>query len=151
DESDASIRAEAKLGPMPHPPLRGYYEGVYEDSVLPVIDAGLAKEIVVDGTEVVEGLSFLPSPGHSIDHACIRLSSRGEHAVLGRRDAPSAAIREARLELGILRVPRGRPKIAPMDGEPRSRNQRAGLHHPFRRVLRRSCLPRRRPAYLAFR
>jgi glyoxylase-like metal-dependent hydrolase (beta-lactamase superfamily II) len=35
----------------------------------------------VDGTEVVEGFSFLPSPGHSIDHACIRFSSRGEHAL----------------------------------------------------------------------
>ena len=81
DGSDAAIRAEVKLGPMPHPPLPGIYEGVYEDSVLPVIDAGLAKEIVVDGTEVVEGLSFLPSPGHSIDHACIRFSSRGEQAL----------------------------------------------------------------------
>jgi glyoxylase-like metal-dependent hydrolase (beta-lactamase superfamily II) len=81
DGSDAAIRAEAKLGPMPHPPLRGVYEGVYEDSVLPVIDAGLAQEIVVDGTEVAEGISFLPMPGHSIDHACIRFSSRGEEAL----------------------------------------------------------------------
>jgi glyoxylase-like metal-dependent hydrolase (beta-lactamase superfamily II) len=30
---------------------------------------------------VVAGVSFLPSPGHSIDHACIRFSSRGEHAL----------------------------------------------------------------------
>jgi glyoxylase-like metal-dependent hydrolase (beta-lactamase superfamily II) len=81
DGSDASIRAEPKLGPMLPPRLPWIYEGVYEDSVLPVIDAGLAKEIVVDGTEVVEGISFLPSPGHSIDHACIRLSSRGEQAL----------------------------------------------------------------------
>ena len=77
DGSDAAIRAEVKLGRMTHPPL----PGVYEDSVLPVIDAGLAREIVVDGTEVVEGFSFLPSPGHSIDHACLRFSSRGEHAL----------------------------------------------------------------------
>jgi glyoxylase-like metal-dependent hydrolase (beta-lactamase superfamily II) len=81
DGSDAAIRAEAKLGPRPHPPLRGIYEGVYEDSVLPVIDAGLAREIVVDGTEVAEDISFLPIPGHSIDHACIRFSSRGEQAL----------------------------------------------------------------------
>jgi glyoxylase-like metal-dependent hydrolase (beta-lactamase superfamily II) len=46
-----------------------------------VIDAGLAQEIVVDGTEVAEGISFLPIPGHSIDHACIRFSSRGEQAL----------------------------------------------------------------------
>ena len=81
DGSDAAIRAEAKLGPMPHPPPPLSYEGIYEDSVRPVIDAGLAREIVVDGTEVVEGFSFLPSPGHSIDHACIRFSSRGEQAL----------------------------------------------------------------------
>ena len=81
DGSDSAIRAEAKLGPMPHPPLRLSYEGIYGDSLQPVIDAGLAQEIVVDGTEVVEGFSFLPSPGHSIDHACIRFSSRGEQAL----------------------------------------------------------------------
>jgi glyoxylase-like metal-dependent hydrolase (beta-lactamase superfamily II) len=81
DGSDAAIRAEAKLGSMPHPPQRGVYEGVYEDSVLPVMDAGLAREIVVDGTEVAEGISFFPIPGHSIDHACIRFSSRGEQAL----------------------------------------------------------------------
>jgi glyoxylase-like metal-dependent hydrolase (beta-lactamase superfamily II) len=81
DGSDAVIRAEAKLGAMPHPPLRGIYEGVYEDSVRPVIDAGLAKEVVVGGTEAVEGFSFLRSPGHSIDHACIRFNSRGEQAL----------------------------------------------------------------------
>jgi glyoxylase-like metal-dependent hydrolase (beta-lactamase superfamily II) len=77
DGSDAAIRAEAKLGRMTHLPL----SKVYEDSVRPVIDAGLAREIVVDGTEVVEGFSFFPSPGHSIDHACIRFSSRGEYAL----------------------------------------------------------------------
>jgi glyoxylase-like metal-dependent hydrolase (beta-lactamase superfamily II) len=81
DGSDASIRAEARLGPMPHPPPPVSYQGIYEDSVRPVIDAGLAKEIVVDGTEVVEGFSFLQSPGHSIDHACISFNSRGEQAL----------------------------------------------------------------------
>src|SRR5215469_11879086 len=81
DGSDAAIRAEAKLGPRPHPPLPLIYEGVYEDSLRPVIDAGLAQEIVVDGTEAVEGFSFLPNPGHSIDHACIRFTSRGEQAL----------------------------------------------------------------------
>jgi glyoxylase-like metal-dependent hydrolase (beta-lactamase superfamily II) len=81
DVSDAAIRAEANLGPMPHPPLLGIYEGVYEDSIRPVIDAGLAHEIVVAGSEAVEGFSFLPNPGHSIDHACIRFSSRGEQAL----------------------------------------------------------------------
>ncbi|MFG3756435.1 MBL fold metallo-hydrolase, partial [Klebsiella pneumoniae] len=36
--------------------------------------------ITVDGSEVAEGLSFHPTPGHSIDHASIRLRSRGEEA-----------------------------------------------------------------------
>jgi glyoxylase-like metal-dependent hydrolase (beta-lactamase superfamily II) len=98
DGSDAAIRAETKLGSMPHPPQSGVYEGVYEDSALPVIDAGLDREIVVDGTEVAEGISILPIPGHSIDHACIRFSSPGRTgAFVGRRDAPSAAGRQARL------------------------------------------------------
>jgi glyoxylase-like metal-dependent hydrolase (beta-lactamase superfamily II) len=81
DGSDAAIREQAKLGVMPHPEILEIYEGVYEDSVLPVIEAALAREIVVDGTEVAQGISFLPVPGHSIDHACIRFSSQGEHAL----------------------------------------------------------------------
>jgi glyoxylase-like metal-dependent hydrolase (beta-lactamase superfamily II) len=81
DGSDTAIRAEAKLAPRPDPLVPAIYEGVYEDSVLPVIDAGLAQEIVVDGTEAEEGFSFIPNPGHTIDHACIRFSSRGEQAL----------------------------------------------------------------------
>jgi glyoxylase-like metal-dependent hydrolase (beta-lactamase superfamily II) len=81
DGSEAAFRAEAKLGPRPDPLVPGIYEEVYEDSVLPVIDAGLAREIVVDGTEAVEGFSFLPNPGHTIDHAGIRFRSRGEQAL----------------------------------------------------------------------
>ncbi|NYZ13861.1 MBL fold metallo-hydrolase [Azospirillum sp. RWY-5-1] len=77
DGSDAAIRTEAGLGRMVKTPLAG----VYEDSVRPVVDAGLARPIMVDGAEVEEGFSFLPSPGHSIDHACIRFASRGESAL----------------------------------------------------------------------
>jgi glyoxylase-like metal-dependent hydrolase (beta-lactamase superfamily II) len=77
DGSDAAIRDQAKLGPIEHPPL----PGVYEDSVLPIVEAGLAREIAIDGTEVVDGFRFLPSPGHSIDHASICFTSRGERAL----------------------------------------------------------------------
>ena len=38
-----------------------------------------------------------------------------------------------------------------MGDEPRSRDQLAGLHDPFRRVLRRSRFPRGRPVHLALR
>jgi glyoxylase-like metal-dependent hydrolase (beta-lactamase superfamily II) len=65
------------LGPMRSRPS----PGVYTDSVLPIIEAGLADFIAVDEQEVVDGLSFLSTPGHSIDHASIRLVSRGEEAL----------------------------------------------------------------------
>jgi glyoxylase-like metal-dependent hydrolase (beta-lactamase superfamily II) len=77
DGSDAAVRSEAGVGSMTHPPMAG----VYEDSMLPIIEAGLAQEIMVNGADVLEGFSFLPSPGHSIDHACISFTSRGERAL----------------------------------------------------------------------
>ena len=55
--------------------------GVFDDSVRPVIDAGLAHEVAVDGSEVVDGFAFHPTPGHSIDHACISFCSNGERAL----------------------------------------------------------------------
>ena len=77
DGSDAAIRAEANLGQMACLPDPGFYQ----DSISPVIEAGQAWEVVVDGTEVMEGFSYLPSPGHSIDHACISFASQGERAL----------------------------------------------------------------------
>ncbi|MEQ8344377.1 MAG: MBL fold metallo-hydrolase [Sneathiellaceae bacterium] len=53
---------------------------VQPDSIAPVIEAGLADMIAIDGREVVAGLSFHPTPGHSVDHASIRLRSQGEEA-----------------------------------------------------------------------
>lgn len=76
DGSDAAIREMAKLGRMRHFPM----PGVFEDSVVPIVEAGLADEIVIDGSEVLDGFSFWPSPGHSIDHASISFTSQGEHA-----------------------------------------------------------------------
>jgi glyoxylase-like metal-dependent hydrolase (beta-lactamase superfamily II) len=54
---------------------------VQQDSVRPVIDAGLADMIAVDGREIADGLTILPSPGHTVDHATIVLSSRGHRAL----------------------------------------------------------------------
>jgi len=54
---------------------------VQSDSIQPIIDAGLASMINVDGYEVVDGLRFVSTPGHSIDHASITLSSQGENAL----------------------------------------------------------------------
>ena len=72
-----AIRAEAKLGQMAALPDFEFYQ----DSIVPVTEAGLTREIVVDGTEMEAGFRYLPSPGHSIDHACIGFTSRGEHAL----------------------------------------------------------------------
>ena len=51
------------------------------DSVDPVVAAGLADPIEVDGREVMPGLSFHPTPGHSPDHASIVLQRDGERAI----------------------------------------------------------------------
>jgi len=44
---------------------------VRQDSVDPIIEAGLAISIEIDGLEPVEGFTFYPTPGHSIAHASI--------------------------------------------------------------------------------
>ena len=72
-----AIRATAKLGQMAALPDFEFYQ----DSIVPVVEAGLTREIVADGAEVEAGFSYLPSPGHSIDHACIGFTSQGEHAL----------------------------------------------------------------------
>ncbi len=61
--ADEAIRAEAKLGPMAAVPDFEFYQ----DSIVPVTEAGLTQEIAVDGTEVEAGFRYLPSAGHSID------------------------------------------------------------------------------------
>lgn len=54
---------------------------VQKDSIQPIIDAGLASMIKVDDYEVVDGLKFVSTPGHSIDHVSITLTSQGENAL----------------------------------------------------------------------
>lgn len=72
----ASIQRQADIGPPRHEPL----DGVFEDSVMPIVEASLDQRIVVDNTEI-EGFRFHSTPGHSIDHASISLTSRGETAL----------------------------------------------------------------------
>ncbi len=73
--------AEARPGPALGRMVRTPSPGVYDDSVRPVIEAGLADLIPIDGQEFLDGLSFLRTPGHSIDHASIRLVSQGQEAL----------------------------------------------------------------------
>ncbi|HEY3425415.1 MAG TPA: MBL fold metallo-hydrolase [Negativicutes bacterium] len=54
---------------------------IQQDSVVPIIEAGLADMINIDGSEFIDGLSFNPTPGHSIDHSTISLSSCGAEAL----------------------------------------------------------------------
>lgn len=48
-------------------------QNTYDDSVLPIIEAGLAHRI--DGTEALgHGLTIHPTPGHSPGHMCLELN-----------------------------------------------------------------------------
>lgn len=55
--------------------------GMYEDSIVPVIAAGQARMVAPEGGEVLPGVSYLPTPGHSVDHMSISLTSQGEEAL----------------------------------------------------------------------
>jgi glyoxylase-like metal-dependent hydrolase (beta-lactamase superfamily II) len=62
-------------------PVRQPASDMYDQSVAPIIESGLAELIDVDGAEFLDGISFLPTPGHSVDHASIRLRSHGQEAL----------------------------------------------------------------------
>lgn len=72
----ASILRQAGIGTPRHEPL----DGVFEDSVMPIVAADQDQRIVIDNTNI-EGFCFHSTPGHSIDHASISLTSRGETAL----------------------------------------------------------------------
>ncbi|WP_321960924.1 MBL fold metallo-hydrolase [Paraburkholderia sp. J7] len=54
---------------------------VFEDSVLPVIEAQQARIVPDEGAEIVDGICFLPTPGHSIGHMAIEIRSQGQTAL----------------------------------------------------------------------
>jgi glyoxylase-like metal-dependent hydrolase (beta-lactamase superfamily II) len=54
---------------------------VFEDSVLPVIEARQALIVPDEETEIADGIRFLPTPGHSIGHMAIEIRSRGQTAL----------------------------------------------------------------------
>jgi glyoxylase-like metal-dependent hydrolase (beta-lactamase superfamily II) len=56
---------------------------VFEDSVLPLVDAGLVDRIENAGGRHDEHFTFHPTPGHSEGHMSIELSSSGETALFG--------------------------------------------------------------------
>lgn len=58
----------------------GFNSGVYQDSVLPVIASRQANVVPSTG-QVVEGLTFHPTPGHSPGHVAITLASDGREGL----------------------------------------------------------------------
>jgi glyoxylase-like metal-dependent hydrolase (beta-lactamase superfamily II) len=54
---------------------------VFEDSVLPVIEANQAVMIAETGGEFLDGVVFHPTPGHSIAHMAISVRSNGYEAL----------------------------------------------------------------------
>lgn len=58
----------------------GFNDGVYEDSVLPVVASGQAD--IVDGSGPIgNGLILHATPGHSSGHVAIELADRGERGL----------------------------------------------------------------------
>ena len=82
---NASLSGHKPAPDLPPPtlgkPIKQPASYVYDESVAPIIESGLAKLINVDGAECVDGISFLPTSGHSVDHASIRLRSGGQEAL----------------------------------------------------------------------
>lgn len=54
---------------------------VFDDSVLPVIEANQARVVRDTGESILDGIRFLPTPGHSIGHMAIEIRSHGETAL----------------------------------------------------------------------
>jgi len=79
ENAAAAIRADAGIGD----PVRLPTPGVFRDSMMPIEEAGRLRRVVANGSEVLEGIRFISSPGHSVDHASISLVSNGEEAVFG--------------------------------------------------------------------
>lgn len=53
----------------------------FRDSILPVYEAGLVDLVQVDQS-VVEGVSLIPTPGHTPAHVSVVIASGGEQAVI---------------------------------------------------------------------
>ncbi|UPT86970.1 MBL fold metallo-hydrolase [Bradyrhizobium barranii subsp. apii] len=62
---------------------QGPTAGVFEDSVEPIIEAGLFDEIEPGPFAPIDGVTFHSTPGHSPGHLAISLQSRGEEAFFG--------------------------------------------------------------------
>lgn len=53
----------------------------FVDSVLPIMEAGQAQLVQTDFA-LNDEVRLMPSPGHTMGHVCVQLSSRGQHALI---------------------------------------------------------------------
>ncbi|WP_430246102.1 MBL fold metallo-hydrolase [Neorhizobium sp. DAR64861/K0K2] len=77
DAKIAACRAEAALGE----PVRIPVSGTYLDSIRPLDGMVTVRRISINGDEILPGIRFLPTPGHSIGHASIEIISDGRAAL----------------------------------------------------------------------
>lgn len=56
---------------------------IFDDSVKPLIEAGLVQRMDNAGGEIEAGFRFHPTPGHSVGHMSISLTSNGQTALFG--------------------------------------------------------------------
>lgn len=74
----AACREDAGLG---EEAVRIPGAGTFDDSMVPLEGRVAIRRIAVDGAEVLPGIRFIPTPGHSICHASIELVSGGMTAL----------------------------------------------------------------------
>jgi glyoxylase-like metal-dependent hydrolase (beta-lactamase superfamily II) len=65
---------------FPEQEIEAQHSGI-RDSVLPVVEAGLATFVEPDGT-IVTGVTFLPTPGHTPGHCSVSIASNDERAIV---------------------------------------------------------------------
>jgi glyoxylase-like metal-dependent hydrolase (beta-lactamase superfamily II) len=58
-----------------------HYGPVFEDSVKPIVDAGLAQLVESDHL-IADGVCFEPTPGHTPGHCSVHICSGDEHGII---------------------------------------------------------------------
>jgi glyoxylase-like metal-dependent hydrolase (beta-lactamase superfamily II) len=77
------LEAEYYASPASHNDANIPSRGVFEDSILPIIKAGLVDFIEPEGGRYLDLFTFIPTSGHSIGHMSVELVSKGETAIFG--------------------------------------------------------------------
>ena len=57
-------------------------DNLYPDNIAPVIDAGLAHFIDAENYAVSDEIRLIPTPGHTVAHTSVLITSRGQEAVI---------------------------------------------------------------------